>query len=93
MLQQLGGCTHACSSEVEGGNAICCCALGKQGGPWGIATNITQGLQGSPVTSVLRTKEAWKMLQPAAEAACMGDAGSRSAFLEGDGAEEAGTLV
>lgn len=56
----------------------------------GIATKITQELRGSPVTS--ESKEAWKMPQPAAEAACVG-AGSCSAFLEGDGAEEAGTFA
>lgn len=30
------------TGEVEEGNAIYCCALGKQGNPWGISTNITQ---------------------------------------------------
>lgn len=64
---------------------------GETGQSRGIATNITQELQGSPVTS--ESKEAWKMPQPAAEAACVGDAGSCSAFLEGDGAEEAGTFA
>lgn len=30
------------AGEDEEGNAIYCCALGKQGNPWGISANITQ---------------------------------------------------
>lgn len=81
MLQQLGGdaLMHAALRlrEVMPFVAV----------PWGsravygaLPPTSHRGLQASSVTSVLRTKKAWKMPQPATEAACMGDARSCTAF-------------
>lgn len=81
--------------EVEGGNAIYCCALGKQGSPWGIAADITPGFANA-TADLCSENKASRGDAPASCSGCL----RRCLWillwilcLEDDGSEQAGALA
>lgn len=81
--------------QAGGGNAVYCCALGKQGSPWGIATDITHGFANA-IADLCFENKASRGDAPASCSGCL----RRCLWillwilcLEDDGSDQAGALI